>query len=300
MSLSLSDEFDLGWLVGFVEAEGSFTSKKGRPYFTLGQNDKQILEIIKSSLGFGTVRKAWRKGRAWRFTAYSKRGLEWLINCFNSKLRTEPKRQQFKRWIDLFNLNIKFKRKCYAFLETSLHPKGPLFDDGWLIGFVEGEGAFTYNKTDGWPFFTIVQNDKGILETIKDFFGFGAVYKHCRRVDCRAWRYVVVHNWNNLSKLRDFFDGRLRTAPKRQQFKFWVSLFDSNHPIRIKGRGHERLRSRESYRRNPEKNIEAVKRWKRNNPEKVKEYKRKSWHKCKDHKKLKRDEKRQKLAQGNV
>ena len=293
----MSDDVDLGWLVGFVEAEGSFASKKGRPYFTLGQNDKQILEIVKSSFGFGTVRKAWRKGRSWRFTVYCKRGLESLINCFNGNLKTKSKRQQFKRWIDLFNLNIRFKRKCYTFLETSLHVKGSLFDEGWLIGFAEGEGAFTYKKTDGWPFFTIVQNDKGILETIKDFFGFGAVYKHCRRVDCRAWRYMVAHKWDNLNKLRDFFDGRLRMVSKQQQFEFWVSLFDHDHPIRVKGREHERLRSRQYYSHNPKKCIEAVKKWKRNNPEQVKEYKRKSWHKCKNREKLKMEEaKRQNLV----
>jgi len=164
--------------------------------------------------------------------------------------------------------------------------------ENWLIGFVEGEGSFTYRRSDGWPFFTITQNDREILERIKAFFQFGSVRKHCGRADCRAWRYVVCHNWNDLNKLREFFDGRLRMRGKQEQFKFWVSLFDLNHPIRINGRTHERLRSREYNKRCPQKRREAIKRWKKNNREKVIEYRRKWWNNHKEYENLKRREKR--------
>jgi len=173
--------------------------------------------------------------------------------------------------------------------------------ENWLIGFVEAEGSFTYRKSDGWPFFTITQNDKDILETIKNFFQFGSVRKHCGRVDCRAWRYVVDHNWNNLNKLRGFFNGRIRIASKQEQFKFWISLFDPSHPIRIKGREHERLRSRECYRRNPEKRRKAVRKWRRKNREKVKKCKRRWWNKYKGRENLKRRKARcQKVIGQNV
>ena len=153
--------------------------------------------------------------------------------------------------------------------------------ENWLIGFVEGEGSFTYNKSEGWPFFTLTQNDKEILEKIKDYFGFGCVYKHCGRKDCKAWRYVSSHNMENLSRLRAFFNGRLRIKPKQEQFAFWSQLFDPDHPLRVKGRENMRRHSKEQRDKNPEKSREAVKKWKSKNRDKVNECKRKSYHRRK-------------------
>jgi len=65
------DENILNWIVGFVEGEGCFTltvsekvyantkSLQLHPVFqiSIGENDKQILDLIKNTLGIGTITK---------------------------------------------------------------------------------------------------------------------------------------------------------------------------------------------------------------------------------------------------
>jgi len=262
--LSLSD-FDRGWLVGFIEAEGSFTRKSDnyRPFFSLGQNDRDVLKEIQRLLGFGAVSKSWKKNKeskAWRYTVYAKSGLEVIIRFLNGRLKTELKKSQFRHWIDLFNSNIRKREFDYTFCGGDYVISTSQFDVGWLVGFVEGEGSFTYNKGDGWPVFAITHNDKRILEEVRRFFGFGQVIRHCGRIDCRAWRFQVQHNPFALDKLKLFFDGKLKSPSRQMQFNFWAGLFDPSHPIRVNGREHERLRSQEYYSRNPEKRKESVRR----------------------------------------
>lgn len=278
MSLRLSDDFDLGWFIGFVEAEGSFTSNKGRPFFSVAQKDRSPLDMIKTSISHGHISSTRNKlypTESWRYCIYSLEELRGIVRIFNGNLKTEPKRAQFKFWINLHE-----KINC-AFLPGKKEIQQTPFDEGWLVGFVEGDGSFTYKKSEGWPVFIVTQNDREILEKIRDYFSFGNVYKHSSSEECKAWRYVSGHNLDGLKPIRDFFKGKLKTKEKKAQFKFWSELFDPNHPWRVKGRENSRLRSKEQRRKNPDKHREAVKRWKRRNRDKVNEYKRKSYHRRK-------------------
>lgn len=269
----MSNAFDRGWFVGFTEAEGCFAinHRDTHPLFDLAQNDKEILEEIKHCFGFGSVTEVRKNGKAWRFGSYAKSDLETFVDLFNGNLKLSWKQTQFKRWITLFNKN-------YSFVKGDSTISNSPFDLGWLVGFTEGDGSFTHGS-DGFPSFNLTQNDENILLAVKQFFGFGYVVKHSRRLDRRAWRYIIIHNWDALEIIKQFFKGKLKSLSKERQFSFWCGLFDDNHPLRVKGREHERLRSIEYRKNNREKHIAAVRRWQRNNPEKKREYNRRWYHK---------------------
>lgn len=49
----------------------------------------------------------------------------------------------------------------------------------WFVGFVEGEGSFSYSKDGGGnliPSFTLSQNNKEIIQRVHNFLQFGKIY----------------------------------------------------------------------------------------------------------------------------
>jgi hypothetical protein len=91
---------------------------------------------------------------------------------------------------------------------------------GWLIGFVEGEGCFFVVKT-GYPRFTISQADKDILIKIKEFFGCGVVYLSSSKNRVYEYRMTKI---KDLPKLIAFFDNKLITKAKIEQFNKWKEV----------------------------------------------------------------------------
>lgn len=105
---------------------------------------------------------------------------------------------------------------------------------GWLVGFVDGEGCFSFpifrNRSMrlGWqvqPAFVVVQgaSSRDVLEDMASFFGCGKVYANRRRDNHREdlFRFCV----NRFGDLRDvivpFFEANpLRTAKRDNFAKF--------------------------------------------------------------------------------
>ena len=82
------------WLLGFIEAEGSFSINKGRyPHFSLGQNEKEILEKIQDFFKVGAVA---RQGYNWCYHVYGHNC--WHIREFcESKLIITERIKQFEK-----------------------------------------------------------------------------------------------------------------------------------------------------------------------------------------------------------
>lgn len=95
----------------------------------------------------------------------------------------------------------------------------------WIVGFSEGEGCFTrhytYNKKLGKrytsPRFDICQKDREILEKIREYFGFGFVTKKYQN---NGYHYIVIGKKNCL-KILEFFDGKIQSKEKKEQFEKW-------------------------------------------------------------------------------
>jgi len=118
------------------------------------------------------------------------------------------------------------------------------FDQGWIIGFIEGEGSFTYDTQGGRPRkngerriiprLFVTQTNSVPLEFIKEFFGGGHIYeryykeKEYGRNKSRRWDYIVV-DIETLIRVRDFCDGRLKHPLKVIQFEKWKKLFDNHY-----------------------------------------------------------------------
>ena len=123
--------------------------------------------------------------------------------------------------------------------------------EGWIVGFVDGEGCFSCpiqrnaRMGRGWqvqPKFVVVQNERSaeVLELIRDFLGCGKIYRNQRndnhREDLMSYQ---VSRWH---ELRDvvvpFFDANpLRTAKREdfENFKKILNLMDVRRHLTFDG-----------------------------------------------------------------
>jgi hypothetical protein len=94
----------------------------------------------------------------------------------------------------------------------------------WIIGFTEGEGCFHFSKGNSKSrgskaIFDISQDERYILEQIRDFFGFGCI-RRVRRPDGTSFRFYV-QKFSDILRLVDFFEGNLKSKKRWKQFKAW-------------------------------------------------------------------------------
>ena len=112
-----------------------------------------------------------------------------------------------------------------------------LWSQGWLVGFVDGEGCFSVpiyrcNKmTLGWqvrPEFAVTQgaSSRDVLEDMVRFFGCGKVFRNRRHDNHREdlFRYCVQRIGDLRSIIVPFFqENPLRTS-KRDNFEKFVKV----------------------------------------------------------------------------
>jgi hypothetical protein len=117
------------------------------------------------------------------------------------------------------------------------------FDRGWIVGFIEGEGSFTFDVQGGRqkksevkvlvPRFCINQTNKVPLEFLMGFFGGGHIYRRSFKgksywSDRKSTRWdYIVNDIATLKKVRDFCDGNLKHPLKKKQFEKWKMLFNN-------------------------------------------------------------------------
>lgn len=139
-----NDLFKL-WFIGFVEGVGSFIiNKDGCLEFKITQSSKdaQILFGIKKELGFGVVRAQNSKNKTHCYIVYDIKNILKLISIFNGNIFLDSKKEQFKLWLDAFNL--KYKENIF-YLDKKFKPS---LKDAWLSGFTDAEGCFTCSVVD--------------------------------------------------------------------------------------------------------------------------------------------------------
>ena len=134
--------------IGFFEAEGScifWTEESiGRTRFRIdaSQQDKDLIYFIQKQFGFGNVTEVLPKGGNlyWRYLVEDFPSLLQLIDLLNGNLVLQKKRTSFFKWLQVFNTThntqILFRDEAPQITLT----------DGWLSGFLEGDGGFSVNK----------------------------------------------------------------------------------------------------------------------------------------------------------
>jgi hypothetical protein len=111
--------------------------------------------------------------------------------------------------------------------------------EGWVSGFIDGEGCFCVNVNRcsatqlGWqvrPEFVVTQGARsiGALETLREFFGCGAIYRNTRHDNHRE----DVHRWcvRRRSDLEDrvvpFVQGVPLRTSKASDFERFVRVLE--------------------------------------------------------------------------
>jgi hypothetical protein len=110
--------------------------------------------------------------------------------------------------------------------------------EGWVAGFVDGEGCFSVNINRcsvlklGWqvrPEFVVTQGERSAasLEQLQSFFGCGAIYRNTRQGNHREdlLRWCVRRRSDLEHRIVPFFDRvQLRTAKAQEFDRFRVVL----------------------------------------------------------------------------
>jgi hypothetical protein len=125
------------------------------------------------------------------------------------------------------------------------------FTNGWLVGFVDGEGCFSCpifrncSMKLGWqvqPAFVVVQGEssRDVLEEMLSFFGCGNVYVNRRHDNHREhlFRYTVSRFGDIRDVIVPFFQANpLRTAKRDNFAKFAevVALMELRRHLTVSG-----------------------------------------------------------------
>lgn len=90
------------------ETQTTMVREKDSHYFIIGTNEKdaQVLYKIRTTLGFGTVKK-YKKRREgtwhYRYVVSDSDGIQRLIQIFNGQLILNGTRRRFELWLDSYN-----------------------------------------------------------------------------------------------------------------------------------------------------------------------------------------------------
>lgn len=125
----------------------------------------------------------------------------------------------------------------------------------WFVGFVEGDGCFTYDNNADCLYFVIRQKESGVLFKVQRFLGFGTVY----RGKDGYWTFST-RSRDHLRQIIDICNGNLllqkyhtniETVLTPRQFTvddWWLCGFadrDGSFNVQLQGRGNgHRLRLR--------------------------------------------------------
>lgn len=143
---SISPQF-LTWFIGFVEGDGSF-QKDGTVKITQSSIDLQVLDMVKTTMGFGTVRIQDRKANThcW-VTNMDQKTSASLALLFNGNLVTNHKLETFKTWFNYWE-NKKNNQEFMALigsdfiLQDKPNPELLSLTNSWLCGFIDADGCW--------------------------------------------------------------------------------------------------------------------------------------------------------------
>nr|YP_009367879.1 putative LAGLIDADG homing endonuclease [Hazenia capsulata]ARK14893.1 putative LAGLIDADG homing endonuclease [Hazenia capsulata] len=145
----------LEWFVGFFEGDGSLSSfatldkrdgRRGtRLRVEIGQKEKNILQLIQKTFGFGNLRIDRRKNTIyWRWTVDSQQAIERIAFLLSGNLILPKRQKQFLDWIEAGQRKGMFK----SFNRFKPWTSKISLQDSWLSGFIDAEGCFYAHYTD--------------------------------------------------------------------------------------------------------------------------------------------------------
>jgi hypothetical protein len=226
----IPSEVFLTWLVGFTEGEGSFiVNNRGDLAFVITQAtvDKQVLEFIQETLGFGKVIR--QSALTSRYVTQNKREIDIIISIFNGNLVLPKRQETFDLFTKGFNKWATKGRILLEPVENKNRPILPTLNDAWFAGFTDGEGCFTcsISENKGFTFnFNISQKweiNLKILEHFSTLFSNGIVSRHSVE-NVNEFRLGGV---KNCKVIFPYFDNYPLYTKKSLAYKLWKDVHNS-------------------------------------------------------------------------
>lgn len=223
-TIKINDRFKW-WFIGFTEGDGSFIlGKDGYLEFKVTQSsvDAQILFYIKKELGFGSVSVQDKINKTHHFRVRDKKNILKLIEIFNGNILTKHKNNQFKLWVEGFNLTYNMD---INYLEPS-HKVS--LDNGWLSGFTDAEGCFTCSvltSKQGKNTVTVryVISQKDDIEFSKDV----AMLIHGYITHVKSYNgYNTVVNFGKLGIILNYLKNYPLKTKKLLSYNRWLKVYD--------------------------------------------------------------------------
>ena len=186
---------------------------------TQPSRDAQVLFMIKKSLGFGVVRVQNYSNNTHCYRVMDKNNLLKIISIFNGNIFIDSRKDQFKLWLEAFNL--KYKENVYC-LNNDFKPS---LEDAWLSGFTDAEGCFTCsiydNKFDNIIRLNYILSQKGNFNNmdylasiiggrkhyIKSYDGYNiilntkklfTIIKYFNMFSLKTKKYIIYLNFNKI------------------------------------------------------------------------------------------------------
>ena len=233
-----SNEF-LEWFIGFSEGEGSFIlAKRGDLSFAIIQSssDLNVLNYIKTNLGFGSIFIQSIKQKTHRFIIQDLKCLYLICLLFNGNMVFPTRNARFLIFISFLNerlLKSKFNLNLIVPIITCILPS---LNDAWLSGISDGEGCFTVSLLSNSPAFRIRyiltlkgEQNKYVLEKLIHLFGkndnnknIGSVVPHHINniFECR------INGLINCMKILPYFDKfKLKTKKEKSYLNWKILLY---------------------------------------------------------------------------
>jgi len=177
------------WLAGLIDGDGEFIlSKKGYASFKIimSTSDLSALYAIKDKYG-GSI-KSIAGSNSLRYKLHSKKGLINLINDVNGLIRNPTRLLKLYRICLLYNIN--------------LNPTKPLtYHNGWLSGFLDGDGSIYLDESSGQLSISVTQKNKFLLDPLIRLYG-GRVQPILSK---EAFQYSVYKKEEVLNLLDNYF-----------------------------------------------------------------------------------------------
>ena len=196
----LNDEQLGHYLAGLIDGDGHF-SKIQQLVITFSSSDAFLAYYIKERLGYGTVKKIKNKN-AYFLIVSKKKGILYVLNLINGKLRTEHRFNQVINNIlnhtDYIDLGIKFT------INLSNN-----FNNHWLAGFSDADASFQIkiinrlikNKSEIRLNYQIDQKNNLLLKMIKNYLGGNIGYRKSQDT-----YYYGSTSFGSAKKVIQYFD----------------------------------------------------------------------------------------------
>lgn len=216
----------LEWLVGFFEGDGSLIiSSKNTISFVITQAsvNKQILDHIQNTLGFGSVIK--QGPRTYRFIVQNLKDIYKILILLNGNLVLVSRKKQFLRILE--NFNNRKQIKPIKYLDTDIKPS---LQDAWISGFTDAEGCFTVSFLRATHIYRIrfILSQKGIenLPILSNFilnFKTGTIESHS--VGRQNYSFII-NGVENCKTILPYFDKFPLKTSKLNSFKIWSDVLN--------------------------------------------------------------------------